>query len=80
MDSAPTSVESARGYDLACGLGSLTPHVGAAVAVGAALSAYDPSEVLAAGEFLDFVSLRPDLEFDVGQLKGEIEKAATRAQ
>ena len=80
VDSTPASVESARGYDLACTLGSLTPHVGAAVAVGAALTAYDPSEVLAAGEFLDFVSLRPDLEFDVAGVKGEIEKAATRAE
>ncbi|MFC7226240.1 protein kinase family protein [Salinirubellus salinus] len=77
VDATPANVESARGYDVACALGSLTPHVGADVAVAAALGAYDPVEVLAAGEFLDFVSLRPDLEFDVGALKGEIEKAAS---
>jgi tRNA A-37 threonylcarbamoyl transferase component Bud32 len=73
------AAENARGYDIACALGSLTPLVGARVAVEAALTAYTAEEVLAAGEFIDFVSLRPDLVFDVGRLKGEIEKAVSRA-
>ena len=34
------------------------------------------ADVLAAREFLDFVALRPDHDFDANALKGEIEKAA----
>jgi hypothetical protein len=66
-----------RAYDLACALGSLTPHVGARAATAAALASYDTDDLLAAREFLDFVNLRPDLDFDAGWVKGEIEKAAT---
>ncbi|MFC6951251.1 RIO1 family regulatory kinase/ATPase [Halorubellus litoreus] len=67
----------ARSYDLACALAELAPRIGARDAVAAATSAYSVSDVLAAREFLDFVALRPDHDFDANALKGEIEKAAT---
>jgi len=67
----------AREYDLACGLAALEPLIGAGDAVEAALSAYPPADVLAAREYLDFVAIRPDHDFDGPGLKGEIEKRAT---
>jgi serine/threonine protein kinase len=67
----------ARSYDLACALAELAPRIGARDAVAAALDAYDVADVLDAREFLDFVALRPDHDFDGNALKGEIEKAAT---
>lgn len=73
----PGAVEDARGYDLACALGSLTPRVGARTAVRAALAHYDPGDLLRAEPFLGFANLRPDLEFDGSAVRGEIEKAAT---
>ncbi|QZP38660.1 RIO1 family regulatory kinase/ATPase [Halobaculum magnesiiphilum] len=66
----------AREYDLACGLAALEPLIGAADAVEAALSTYPPEDVLAAREYLDFVAIRPDHDFDAPGLKGEIEKRA----
>jgi len=72
------SIDDARSYDVACALGSLTPHIGARETVHAALSAYSPAELLGAREFLDFVNIRPDHSFDAAAVKGEIEKAATR--
>jgi tRNA A-37 threonylcarbamoyl transferase component Bud32 len=70
------SIEDARGYDVACALGALSVHIGARAAVETALTAYSPSELLAAREFLDFVNIRPDHSFDAAAVKGEIEKAA----
>jgi serine/threonine protein kinase len=67
----------ARSYDLACALAELAPRIGPRDAVDAALDAYAVADVLAAREFLDFVALRPDHDFDGNALKGEIEKAAT---
>ncbi|WP_248896544.1 RIO1 family regulatory kinase/ATPase [Haloplanus halobius] len=69
--------EDARSYDVACGLAALEPLIGAGPAVDAAATAYDPSELLAAREFLDFVNIRPDHDCDAAALKGEIEKRAT---
>lgn len=66
----------ARAYDLACALGALESHIGAATAVAAALESYDVEVLLQAREFLDFVNLRPDHDFDSAAVKGEIEKAA----
>lgn len=66
--------DDARSYDLACALGALEPLIGAQDAVEAALSAYTIDELLAAREFIDFVNIRPDHDFDAAQLKGEIEK------
>jgi hypothetical protein len=65
--------ESARRYDLACALAALEPLVGAATAVDAALSAYPPADVLGAREYLGFVDIRPDHDFDGPALRGEID-------
>jgi len=73
------AIEDARAYDIACALGALAPHIGAHAAVEAALTAYDPGDLLAAREFLDFVNLRPDHDFDGAAVKGEIGKAASDA-
>jgi tRNA A-37 threonylcarbamoyl transferase component Bud32 len=66
----------ARAYDLASALAELAPRIGATAAVDAALESYAVGDVLEAREFLDFVALRPDHDFDGNALKGEIEKAA----
>jgi tRNA A-37 threonylcarbamoyl transferase component Bud32 len=71
----PGVVADARAYDLACALGSLTPHVGARTAVGAALAHYDPATLRRAEAFLRFATLRPDLAFDGCAVRGEIERA-----
>jgi len=70
-------VAGARSYDLACALAELAPRVGARPTVAAARDAYPVADVLAARDFLDFVALRPDHDFDANALKGEIERAAT---
>lgn len=70
------AVEDARRYDLACGLAALEPLIGAADAVDAALSAYPLDDLLGARDYLDFVRVRPDHDFDGPALKGEIEKRA----
>jgi hypothetical protein len=69
--------DDARAYDVACGLAALAPVVGAAPAVDAALGTYAIDDLLAAGEFLDFVNIRPDHDFDAAAVKGEIQKRAT---
>ncbi len=71
------AIEDAKAYDLACALASLTPHVDARPAVDAALAHYSTEDLLAAREFLDFVNLRPDHQFEAAEVKGEIERAAT---
>ena len=68
--------DDARSYDLACGLGALEPIVGARTAVTAAMAAYDADDLLRAIEFIDFVNIRPDHDFDAAGVKGEIEKRA----
>ncbi len=70
------AIEDAKAYDIACGLASLAPRVGSNAAVEAADSVYPTADLLAAREFLDFVGLRPDHDFDTASLKGEIEKQA----
>lgn len=72
------AIGDARSYDLACALGALEPLIGAHDAVSAAAGQYDSEELLSAEEFLDFVNIRPDHDFDAASLKGEIEKAATQ--
>ncbi|WP_458187550.1 RIO1 family regulatory kinase/ATPase domain-containing protein [Haladaptatus sp. NG-WS-4] len=71
-------IDEARSYDLACALGSLAPLIGALDAVVAAREHYTAEELLAAREFLDFVNMRPDHDFDAASVKGEIEKLADR--
>jgi tRNA A-37 threonylcarbamoyl transferase component Bud32 len=68
--------EDARSYDIACGLAALEPLIGPKAAVRAATAAYSTAELLAAREFLDFVNIRPDHDFDAAAVKGEIEKRA----
>jgi serine/threonine protein kinase len=68
------AIEDARAYDIACALAALEPLIGAKGTVAAA-SDYYPDEVLLEAEtFLDFVNMRPDHDFGVLAVKGEIEK------
>jgi tRNA A-37 threonylcarbamoyl transferase component Bud32 len=67
-------ITKARSYDLACAIALLTPLIGAHPAVQAATEYYSPDELLAAREFLDFVNIRPDHDFDAARVKGEVEK------
>jgi hypothetical protein len=75
-DALPT----ARSYDLACALAVLAPRIGARPAVAAAAAHYSPADLLDAREFLDFVRVRPDHDFDAASVKAEIEKTASRAE
>ena len=70
------AVPDARAYDVASALAVFAPVLGAGPAVEAALSVYPVEVLLAAREFLDFVSVRPDHGFDAAAVKGEIEKRA----
>lgn len=70
------NLADARAYDVACALAVLEPQIGAATAVAAARTVVDPGTLLTAREFLDFVKVRPDHDFDVVAVKGEIEKSA----
>ena len=63
-------------YDLACAMAVLEPRIGARETVRVASTLYSTTELLEAREFLDFVRLRPDHEFDTTQLRSEIEKVA----
>ncbi|MFB6079417.1 MAG: RIO1 family regulatory kinase/ATPase [Haloferacaceae archaeon] len=74
IDEARRAREAARAYDVACGLAALEPIVGADAAVAAVAAAYPPEGLLDAGEFLDFVNVRPDHDFDAPAVRGEIEK------
>ena len=70
------AIADARSYDLACALAALEPKLGARDAVDAALERYDVADLLAAREFVDFINMRPDHDFDAAVLRGEIEKRA----
>jgi hypothetical protein len=71
------AISQARAYDLASALGTLEPHVGAAGAVRAAVNQYGIDVVLDAVDFLDFVNIRPDHDFDAAAVKGEINTIAS---
>ena len=71
------AIADAKAYDIACALASLSPHIGSTAAVAAAADIYSTDDLLAAREFLDFVGLRPDHDFDTALVKGEIEKIAS---
>ncbi|MFO7927947.1 MAG: lipopolysaccharide kinase InaA family protein [Halobacteriota archaeon] len=71
------TIDDAKAYDVACALASMEPRIGAGSATDAALESYSIDELLAARDFLDFVGLRPDHDFDTAGLKGEIEKVAS---
>ena len=69
--------QSIQSYDLACGLAALEPLIGAREAVSAALAVYAVDDLLDAQEFLSFVKIRPDHDFEAAALRSEIEKRAT---
>ncbi|MFB6114468.1 MAG: lipopolysaccharide core heptose(II) kinase RfaY [Halodesulfurarchaeum sp.] len=66
----------ARGYDLASALAAVEPLVGARRAVEAAGDQYPVQVLLDAIDFLDFVNIRPDHDFDAAAVKGEMSKVA----
>ncbi|QIB73796.1 protein kinase family protein [Halogeometricum borinquense] len=67
----------AKSYDLACALAAIEPLIGAKSTVNAALESYEVDALLDALDFLDFVNIRPDHDFDAAALKGVIEQRAT---
>jgi len=69
-----TAIADARAYDIACALGALEPLVGAHTAVSAATRYYATDELLAAEEFLDFVNIRPDHDFEAAAIRGAVER------
>ncbi|SFR44044.1 RIO1 family regulatory kinase/ATPase domain-containing protein [Halogeometricum limi] len=80
IDATNVSDEGAadsKSYDVACALAAMEPLIGPKATVDAALDSYTPVELLAAFEFLDFVNIRPDHDFDAAALKGVIEQRAT---
>lgn len=72
-----SAIEDARAYDIACALASLAPTIGSKAAVETAATVYTADHLLAAREFLDFVGMRPDHDFETTLVKGEIEKLAS---
>ncbi len=70
------ALTATRQYDLACALAALEPLVGAGVAVDAALVSYPATDLLGAREYLGFVDVRPDHDFDGPALRGEIDHRA----
>lgn len=80
IDATKVQRESdARAYDLACGLAALEPLIGTKEAVRAAETAYSIDDLLEALDFLDFVNIRPDHDFDATAVKGVIETTAGQA-
>ncbi|AHF99186.1 aminoglycoside phosphotransferase [Halostagnicola larsenii XH-48] len=76
-----TSVAAGRmaektAYDVACAMALLEPRIGARDAVREAVAVYDADVLLSAREFLDFVRMRPDHQFDSTRLRSEVEKVA----
>ncbi len=67
-------LDDARAYDLACALAALAPLIGAREAVTVAAEYYEDDVLLDSLNFLDFVNLRPDHDFEVMTVKGELEK------
>jgi serine/threonine protein kinase len=70
------AVPQARAYDVASALGTLEPLVGAKDAVAAAYEQYGIDVLLDAVDYLDFVNIRPDHDFDAAAVKGEINTIA----
>lgn len=71
-------IEDARAYDIACALGVLSPVLGPAETVECAEEVVGIDPLVHAEDFLDFVTMRPDLAFDATRVKGEIEKRASQ--
>lgn len=68
--------EDGMAYDLASAIAIISPQLGPRRAVQLAMRHYSGEQLLAAREFLDFVKLRPDHDFDLVQLRGELESHA----
>ena len=68
------AIADARAYDVACALAALEPLVGARIAVDGASEFHSDDVLLHAENFLDFVNIRPDHDFDAAAVRGEIEK------
>ena len=69
-------IAEARAYDIACALGVLEPLIGPRETVSLAVGRLGIEALLEARDFLDFVTIRPDHDFDAAAVKGEIEKLA----
>ena len=65
-------IDDARAYDVACALGALEPHIGASAAVSAAAQFYPESDLWEVADFLPFVNLRPDHDFNPGTVRHAI--------
>ncbi|MDJ1430629.1 RIO1 family regulatory kinase/ATPase [Halostagnicola sp. A-GB9-2] len=63
-------------YDLACAMAVLEPRIGSRAAVDEAAAVYNAELLLSAREFLDFIRIRPDHQFDSTRLRSEVEKVA----
>lgn len=72
-----TGIEDARAYDLASALAALEPHIGAPAAVAAAARHVPQSALAESTNFLAFVNLRPDHDFDAAAVTDEIDSLAT---
>ncbi|MFB6311274.1 MAG: RIO1 family regulatory kinase/ATPase [Salinirussus sp.] len=72
----PEAFAEARAYDIACALAAIEGLVDARTAVAAAAQTVDAETLLAAESFLDFVSIRPDHDFDARALEAEIGRMA----
>jgi len=68
------AIEDARAYDIACALAAIEPQIGAHDTVAAAGDHYPDEVLLEAESFLDFVNMRPDHDFGVLAVRGEITK------
>ncbi len=69
----PAARTNARAYDLASALATFAGPLGARDAVDLVRTAYDDGDLLAAREFLPFVALRPDHEFDDARVASVID-------
>lgn len=70
------AINEARGYDIGCALAVLAPRIGVKAAVRIAADIYPPEDLLSAKEFVDFISVRPDLDVDAEHVKEELENRA----
>ena len=69
--------DEGRGYDLASAIAILSPHIGPKATIALARDHFSTEQLLMARRFLDFVKLRPDHDFDLVQLRSELEASVT---
>ncbi|AKH97653.1 RIO1 family regulatory kinase/ATPase domain-containing protein [Halanaeroarchaeum sulfurireducens] len=68
-----SQIDDARSYDVACALGALEPYIGASAAVEAAAQFYPESDLREVTDFLPFVNLRPDHDFNPRTVRDAID-------